>query len=336
MSTGIRPTGPGDHLTPRRDNLCSRRALLVLIPVLGVLGLFAPAEAAAYRDELTFLGRTTFLFREYALVVPLDVKRQPLLGEVFLEIKAWGAWNGSWRPYIYEPINVPGAKADDLNGIIARYRQIKGETSLDVRKGPDNAFALNYEKGRTRFDMQTQGLVPRVTLENPEGHLALGVADARLNVNGHEVAGRVVSAIVTPGPSSDATGRYGLYDHISLQLPSGSILVVYHSRNRPGFNLAALMTPDGKGDRQGRKVQVSWQKLWRDAESGREVPTAWAVEAPDIGIKADLAEWGRNLVRYKTDAGKTAVAVNVMVRGSVDVAGVRVEAFGLNVHVQDE
>ena len=79
------------------------------------------------------------------------------------------------------------------------------------------------------------------------------------------------------GPRTDPTGRYGLYDHISLQLPSGSILVVYHSRNRPGFNLAALMTPDGKGDWQSRKVQVAWQKLWRDAESGREVPTAWAV-----------------------------------------------------------
>ncbi len=336
MSTGIRPTGPGDHLTPRRDNLCSRRALLVLIPVLGVLGLFARAEAAAYRDELTFLGRTTFLFREYALVVPVDVKRQPLPGEVFLEIKAWGAWNGSWVPYIYEPITVGGALADDLNGIIARYRQIKGETNLDVRKASDNAFVLNYDKGLTRFDMQTQGLVPRVTLENPEGRLALGVADARLNVNGHEVAGRVVSAIVTPGPRSDATGRYGLYDHISLQLPSGSILVVYHSRNRPGFNLAALLTPDGKGDRQTRKVQVSWQKLWRDQESGRDVPTAWAIEAPEVGIRADLTEWGRNLVRYKTDAGKTAVAVNVMVRGSVEVGGTRAEVFGLNVHVQDE
>lgn len=303
-----------------------------------LLGVAVPgvASAAAYRDELTFLGRTTFLFREYALVVPLDVKRQPLPGGVFLEIKAWGAWNGSWRPYIYEPIDVLGARADDLNGIIARYRQIKGETNLDVRKGPDNAFVLNYEKGRTRFDMQTQGFVPRVTLENPEGRLALGVADARLNVNGHEVAGRVVSAIVSPGPTADATGRYGLYDHISLQLSSGGILVVYHSRNRPGFNLVALLTRDGKGDRQARKVQVSWQELWRDPESGREVPTVWAIEAPEAGIRGELSEWGRNLVRYKTDAGKLAIAVNVMVRGSVEVAGTRVEAFGLNVHVQDE
>jgi hypothetical protein len=264
------------------------------------------------------------------------VKRQPLPGGVFVEIKAWGAWNGSWRPYIYEPIDVPGARADDLNGIIVRYRQIKGGTNLDVRKGPDNAFVLNYDKGRTRFDMQTQGFVPRVTLDNPEGHLALGVADARLNVNGHEVAGRVVSAIVSPGPTTDATGRYGLYDHFTLQLPSGTILVVYYSRNRPGFNLAALLTPDGKGDRQSRTVQVAWQKMWRDQESGREVPSAWAVEAPEAGIRAELTEWGRNLVRYKTDAGKMAIAVNVMVRGSVEVAGARMEAFGLNVHVQDE
>ena len=54
------------------------------------------------------------------------------------------------------------------------------------------------------------------------------------------------------------------------------------------------------------------------------------------GVKADLTEWGRNLVRFTTDAGKTAVAVNLMVRGSVEVAGTRMEAFGLNVHVQDE
>ncbi len=146
----------------------------------------------------------------------------------------------------------------------------------------------------------------------------------------------MVSALVTPGPQSDATGRYGLYDHISLHLPSGAILVAYHSRNRPGFNLVALLTPDGKGDRQGRKVQVLWRKAWRDQESGREIPTEWAIESPDLGIKADLAEWGRNLVRYKTDSGKMAVAVNLMVRGSVEIGGTRMEAFGLNVHVQDE
>jgi len=311
------------------------RSVLASIVLLGV-AVPGVAAAAAYRDELTFLGRTTFLFREYALVVPVDVKRQLLPGEVFIEIKAWGAWNGSWRPYIYEPITVGGALADDLNGIIARYRQIKGDTSLDVRKGPDNAFVLHYDKGRTRFDMQTKGFVPRVTLETPEGRLALGVTDAQLNVNGHEVGGRVVSAFVTPGPRTDPTGRYGLYDHFTLQLPSGAILVVYHSRNRSGFNLAALLTPDGKGDLSGRKVQVSWLRPLHDAESGREVPTAWAIEAPEVGIRADLSEWGRNLVRYKTDAGKTAVVVNVMVRGSVEVGGTRAETFGLNVHVQDE
>lgn len=336
MSTGFRSNCPSDRLASRGTSPCSRRTLWALIPLLGVLAVSTRAEAAAYRDELTFLGRTTFLFREYALVVPLDVKRQALPGEVFVEIKAWGAWNGSWRPYVYEPIDVPGANADDLNGIIARYRQIKGETGLDVRKAPDNAFVLNYEKGRTRFDMQTQGFVPRVTLETPEGRLALGVADAQLKVNGHEVSGRAIAAFIAPGPRTDPTGRYGLYDHFALQLPSGAILIVYHSRNRPDFNLAALLTPDGKGDRQTRKVQVSWQKLWRDQESGRDVPTAWAIEVPEVGIKADLTEWGRNLVRYKTDAGRTAVAVNVMVRGSVEVGGTWAEVFGLNVHVQDE
>ena len=178
------------------------RSVLASIVLLGV-AVPGVAAAAAYRDELTFLGRTRFLFREYALVVPVDVKRQLLPGEVFIEIKAWGAWNGSWRPYIYEPITVGGALADDLNGIIARYRQIKGESNLDVRKASDNAFVLNYDKGRTRFDMQTQGFVPRVTLDNPEGHLALGVADGRLDVNRHEVAGRVVSACTSRTSSSD-------------------------------------------------------------------------------------------------------------------------------------
>jgi hypothetical protein len=304
--------------------------------LLAVLALAGRAEAAAYRDELTFLGRTTFLFRDYALVVPLDVKRQPLAQEVFVEIKAWGAWNGSWIPYIYEPIGVPGATADDLNGIMARYRQLKPGAGLEVRKGADNAFALRYEKARTRFDLQTKPFVPRLSLENPEGRLALGVTEGRLNVNRHAVTGRVVSAFIMPTPQTDATGRYGLYDHFTLQLPSGASLLVYHSRNRPGFNLVALLTPDGKGDRQSRQVHLSWLKLARDAESGREIPTAWTVGAPEAGLKADLEEWGRNLVRYQTDAGKTAVAVNVMVRGSVEVSGARMPVFGLNVHVQDE
>jgi hypothetical protein len=81
---------------------------------------------------------------------------------------------------------------------------------------------------------------------------------------------------------------------------------------------------------------VSWKNLGPDKESGREIPTGWTIEAPEIPIKADVSEWGRNLVRYKTDTGKIAVAVNVMVRGSVEIAGTRMEVFGLNVHVQDE
>ena len=319
------------RIAPRRG-----RRWGIAIALLAGLGLAAQAETASYRDELTFLGRTTFLFRDYALVVPLDVKRQPLTGEVFVEIKAWGAWNGSWVPYIYEPITVPGVTPDDLNGIIARYRQLKPGAGLDLRKAADNSFGLNYEKGRTRFDLQTKGVAPRVVLENPEGRLALGVSDGTLNVNGHAVTGRVVSAFITPTPQSDATGRYGLYDHITVQLPSGASLLVYHSRNRPGFNLVALLTPDGKGDRQGRKVQVSWLKPGRDAESGREIPTAWSVQAPEVGVQADLEVWRRNLVRYKTDAGKMAVSVNSMVRGTVEVSGERLQVFGLNAHVQDE
>ena len=121
--------------------------------------------AATYRDELTFLGRTTYLFRDYSLVIPLDIKRQQLPGEVFIEIKAWGAWNGSWVPYIYEPVDVPGAMADDLNSIIARYRQTKADTRLNVHKGKDNSFALNYQKERTRFELETKGFVPRVVRE---------------------------------------------------------------------------------------------------------------------------------------------------------------------------
>src|SRR5512147_1258698 len=52
----------------------------VLLWLLWRVGSIPAAEAAAYRDELTFLGRTTFLLREYALVVPVDLKRQPVQG----------------------------------------------------------------------------------------------------------------------------------------------------------------------------------------------------------------------------------------------------------------
>lgn len=336
-SLRLRPTvgGPQPPAPPSIWAFLSRLRVLVIL-LSGMLALSGGAGAATYRDELTFLGRTSFLFREYALVVPVDVKRQPLPAEVFLEIKAWGAWNGSWVPYVYEPVDVPGAKPEDLNDIIHRYRNVTKDPHLDIRKATDNGFILTYAKAKTRFELRAKSFAPRVALENPEGRLSLGVTDGDLNVNGHAVRGRVVCVTITPGSASDPAGRYGLYDHFTLQLPSGASLVVYHSRNRPGFNLAALLTPDGKGDRQGRAVQVAWRKLWSDAESGREVPTAWTVEAPEVGLKADLEEWGRNVVRYKTDAGKMAVAVNVMVRGAVEIAGARMQVFGLNVHVQDE
>jgi len=54
-----------------------------------------------------------------------------------------------------------------------------------------------------------------------------------------------------------------------------------------------------------------------------------------LGLKADLEEWGRTLVRYETDAAKAAVSVNAMVRGSVEVVGNRMADFELNTHVQD-
>lgn len=308
----------------------------VLLWLLWRVGSIPAAEAAAYRDELTFLGRTTFLLREYALVVPVDLKRQPVQGGTFLEIKAWGAWNGKWIPYLYEPLTVPGAQPDDVNDIVARYRQMKPDAGLDVHKAADSAFLLKSEKGRSRFQIQAQAFTPRLTVDNPEGRLALGLSDGTLTVNRSEMPGRVVSVIVTPISRSDPTGRYGLYDHFTLQLASGAVLVVYHSRTRPGFNLAALLSPDGKDDRKGRTVTVLWRRPFHDEESGRDVPTAWSLEAPDVAAKADLEEWGRNLVRYKTDAGKTAVVSNVMVRGTVEIGGNQLEAFGLNVHVQDE
>lgn len=81
---------------------------------------------------------------------------------------------------------------------------------------------------------------------------------------------------------------------------------------------------------------MTWQRLWRDAESGREIPTAWIVQALELGLKADLEEWGHTLVRYNTDGGKTAMSLNVMVRGSVEVARNRMAVFGLITHVQDQ
>jgi hypothetical protein len=237
---------------------------------------------------------------------------------------------------VYEPITVPGVAPDDVNAIMARYRQMKPDAGLDVRKGPDNAFLLRSEKGRSQFQLQTPGFRPRLTTNNPEGRIGLGVSDGTLTVNGRIMPGRVVSVGVTPMPHSDASGAYGLYDHFTLQLPSGAAVVVYHSRTRPGFNVAAILSPDGSADRQGRGVQVAWRKPSPDAESGRDVPTAWSAEVPELGLKAQLEEWGRNLVRYRTDAGKMAVLSNVMVRGTVEINGSRLDAFGLNVHVQDE
>lgn len=304
--------------------------------LLWLLCASPPAETAAYRDELTFLGRTTYLFREYAVVVPVDLKRQPVQGGSFLEIKAWGAWNGKWASYLYEPLTVPGVPPDNLNDIVARYHQMRLDAGLDVHKAADNAFVLKSDKGRSRFRIQTRAFTPRLTVDNPEGRLALGLSEGTLTVNRSAMPGRVVSVIVTPIPRSDPAGRYGLYDHFTLQLASGAVLVVYCSRTRPGFNLAAFLTPDGKDDRWDRSTRVLWRKPFHDEGSGRDVPTEWAIEVPELGVTAQLEEWGRNLVRYKTDVGKTAVVSNVMVRGTVEMGVNRLDAFGLNVHVQDE
>ncbi len=187
-----------------------------------------------------------------------------------------------------------------------------------------------------RGKIQAQAFTPRLTVDNPEGRLALGLTDGTLTVNRSEVLGRIVSVVVTPSSHGDPSGRYGLYDHFTLQLASGAVLIVYHSRTRPGFNLATLLSPDGTADRQGRTVRVLWRRPVRDEESGRDVPTAWSLEAPEMAARAELEEWGRNLVRYRTDAGKTAVVSNVMVRGTVEINGSRLTAFGLNVHVQDD
>lgn len=310
--------------------------LWVPASILLALSVSPAARAASYRDELTFLGRTTFLLREYALVVPLDLKRQAVQAGTFLEIKAWGAWNGKWVPYVYEPITVPNVAPDDVNAIMARYRQLKPDAGLEVRKGADNAFLLRSERGRSTFQLHTPGFTPRLMMNNPEGRLGLGVSDGTLTVNGKVVAGRVVSVLLTPLPQGDSSGRYGLYDHFTLRLSSGVIAVVYHSRTRPGFNVASLLTDDGRGDRHSRSVQVEWGKPFHDRESGRDVPTAWSVTVPELGLKAELEEWGRNLVRYRTDEGKPAVVSNVMVRGVLEIHGNRLDAFGLNVHVQDE
>ena len=310
--------------------------IAVLLWALWWLGGMSTADAAAYRDELTFLGRTTFLLRQYALVVPVDLKRQPVQAGTFLEIKAWGAWNGKWIPYLYEPLTVPGAPPDDLNDIVTRYRQVKPDAGLEVHKTADNAFLLKSEKGRSQFQIQARAFTPRLTVDNPEGRLALGLSEGTLTVNQSDMPGRVVSVIVTPIARSDPTGRYGLYDHFTLQLASGAVLVVYHSRTRPGFNLAAFLSPDGKADRWDRRTRILWQKPFHDEGSGRDVPTEWAIEVPELGVTAQLEEWGRNLVRYKTDAGKTAIVSNAMVRGTVELGGSRLNAFGLNVHVQDE
>lgn len=301
-----------------------------------LVALPGTAGAGAYRDELTFLGRTTFLLKEYALVVPTDLKRQPVAGGTFLEIKAWGAWNGRWVPYVYEPLTVPGVGPEDVNAIMAKYHSLRPDSNLTIRKGQDNGFLLRSEKGKSVFELKAQAASPGVTAENPEGRLSLGVADGTLTVRGDTIPGRVVRVVVTPGPRSDPSGLYGLYDHFTLQLASGAALVVYHSRSRPGFNLISLLTADVRGDRQSRNVAVGWRRATRDAESGREIPTGWSVESRELGLRADVEEWGRNLVRYKTPAGKRAVVSNVMVRGTVELGGTRLDAFGLNVHVQDE
>jgi hypothetical protein len=310
----------------------------VPVALLAIACEFLPhgTDAAAFRDELTFFGRTTYLFREYALVVPVDLKRQPVQAGTFLEIKAWGAWNGRWVPYLYEPITVPIVPSDDVNAILTQYRQMKPDATLDVRKEPDNAFLIASGKAGSRFQLWTPGFIPRLTAENREGSIRLGRAPGTLTLGGKGVTGQVAFVLVTPTPRSDPAGRYGLYDHFTLQLASGDVLVVYHSRNRPGFNLGAPLTTDGKSDRRTRETHVTWRKFFRDSESGRDVPTAWSVESFELALNAELEEWGRNLVRYRTDAGKTAVVSNSMVRGTVEIAGRNLDAFILNVHVQDE
>ncbi len=224
---------------------CRLLRVVPLALLMFTYGLRPPetADAAAFRDELTFLGRTTYLLREYALVVPVDLKRQPVQAGTFLEIKAWGAWNGKWVPYVYEPITVSGTPPDDVNTIVARYRQMMPDATLDVRKEPDNAFLLTSGKGGSRFQLQTPGFMPRLTAENPEGSIRLGLSSGTLTLGGKVVTGQVAFVLVTPTPRSDPAGRYGLYDHFTLQLASGDVLVVYHSRSTHRDSTLASCSP---------------------------------------------------------------------------------------------
>jgi hypothetical protein len=308
----------------------------LILAVAATVVLASSAAAGVHRDELTFLGRTSYLLREYSVVVPTDLKRQPVAEGTFLEVKAWGAWNGKWTPYVYEPFTVPGVGPDDVNAVMARYRALKPDSGLSVRREPDNRFLLRSEKDGSVFQLTANPMPSRVALQNPEGRLTIGRADGSLLVAGKTISGRVVGVFVQPGARSDPAGLYGLYDHFTLELSSGTVLVVYHSRTRPAFNLAALLAANGTGDQQTRNVRVGWESLARDAESGRDVPADWSVEAPDLGLRARLAAWGRNLVRYRTPDGKTAILANVMVRGSVSTPAGSHSAFGMNAHVQDE
>jgi len=51
--------------------------------------------------------------------------------------------------------------------------------------------------------------------------------------------------LYVPAERGWTCSRYGLYNHFTLQFPSGAILAVYHSVNRPGLNPAVLLLPDG-------------------------------------------------------------------------------------------
>ena len=111
------------------------------------------------------------------------------------------------------------------------------------------------------------------------------------------------------------------------------MLLRNHSRNN-GFSLGACQRRREERSTDSRDAR-DVAEANSDSESGRDVPTAWTVKSNEMGLEAELEEWGRNLVRYQTDDGKTAVVPTHGSRNS-GPQRCRVDAFGLNVHVQDE
>lgn len=305
------------------------------LAVVSLLLVAAPASAQTYRDEILFFSKARILLKDFFIVIPIDFKRQTLPGQVFLEIKAWGGRNGTWVPYIYEPIDVEGANAFDLNDLVARYQRQTGQDRLQLKKGPDNAFELRYRKEGFRFDLQTGPLPIRLTLENPEGRHDFGADEARVSVGGRDLQGRLVYEFLSPPKAATASAPFGRYDHFTLLLPGGEFLILYHS-DAPGYTACLLLGMQPRQDRRGDKVSLRWADLKRDPESGRDIPTRWTFAVEDLGIRGELKSWGENLSHGEAVKGRKAVYGNIMVQGWIEARGQRHWVFGLDAHIQDD